>query len=302
MSSLWISSIPNTAAPVALKSLSSAMEHLSTATDSAVISSLSMVIVGAKATLTIISEHNVLATATDNLALTSATAVIQQATQTLVYISRGSRFYQYVLNRSGNIFFTVCYGLVFLYFLVMLWRSRYHWFNVTFIAGFAIEMVGYLARCLSFNDQSLLKFFLIQTICLMVAPAVLMAGVYFLTAQLIVIHGRQYSFLKPMWYSAIFITVDIASFLMQAAGGGLFNNREKRELGKNIMIAGIALQVIGMTFYLAFFFDFLRKIYFKNQNENRYSKGSFMNFWKLLLNVPSVRSYKREELDNNYNN
>jgi hypothetical protein len=301
MSSLSISSIPTNVASGVQASLGSAINRLSTATQTDVVSSLTKVIAGAQATLAIISEQQVLATATDTQAKESAIQAIQQASQVLIFVNRKSRFYQYVLDRFGNIFFTVFFGLLMVYYILMLWRSRYHWFNVTFIAGFAIEMVGYLARCLSFNDQTHLKFFLIQTICLMVAPAVLMAGVYFLTAQLIVIHGRQYSFLKPMWYSSIFISVDVISFLMQAGGGGLFNNRNKRELGKNIMIGGIAVQVIGMTFYLILFFDFLRKIYFKNNNSSLYSKSSFKNFFKLLFNAPSIRSYRREELDMNYN-
>lgn len=211
------------------------------------------------------------------------------------------RFYDYFLNKGGNIFFTVIFGLMTVYFIGMVIKSRYWWFNITFIAGFAVEFVGYLARCLSFNDQDALNYFLIQTICLMVAPAIIMAGIYFLTAQLIVIHGRQFSFLKPMWYSAIFITVDIISFLMQAAGGGLFNNVEKRTTGKNVMLIGIIVQVVGMTFYLILLIDFLRKIYFKNTIPSQYAKPGVVNFFKLLFNVPSIRSYRLNELDLAYN-
>ena len=80
-------------------------------------------------------------------------------------------------------------------------KSKYWWYNVTFVCGYGLEFVGFLGRVLSFNDTSNMSHYIMQSVALTIAPAFIMAGVYFLFGQLVVIHGRQYSVLKPMWYS-----------------------------------------------------------------------------------------------------
>lgn len=114
--------------------------------------------------------------------------------------------------------------------------------------------------------------------------------VYTFYLAMVVIHGRQYSVLKPMWYSYFFITADVVSLLIQAAGGGIASvassSHKDSSVGTNIMIAGIAAQVVAMTIFLVFWFEFLNRLYFKNSRSDLivdcpYGRRSISNYFKL---------------------
>ncbi|KAF6057495.1 RTA1 like family protein [Candida parapsilosis] len=125
------------------------------------------------------------------------------------------------LTRPGNIIFLVVFAISFLWYIVILAKSRYWWFNVAFFCGAALEFLGFLGRVLSFNDMTYFPYYLLQLIVLTIAPAFIMGGIYFLLGQLVIIHGRQFSVLKPLWYAYIFIACDITSLVIQAIGGEL---------------------------------------------------------------------------------
>lgn len=251
---------------------------------------------GAAATLTIISNQEVLATATNEQAKASATQAIFDATLNLQDLYRELSFYNFYLSRFGNIFFFAIFSLLLFYFIGMVFKSRYWWFNITFICGYALEWMGFLGRILSMVDNTDLNYFLLQTVTLTIAPALIMAGIYFLFAQLVVIYGRKYSVLKPLWYTYLFITIDVLSLAIQSVGGAISsinarNNKDPTN-GTNIMIAGIATQVFGMSVFIIFWFDFLIRIYgCKKRN---------VVFLQFLFNQKSITDY-RTQLEPRYN-
>lgn len=175
----------------------------------------SEIIRGAQASLQIISAQNVLATATDSLTMAEATKAIVEAAYNLKYLAEDQSFYGHYLNRGGNIFFFFAFfTLIALFNIGMLRRSRYHWFNITFICGFVLDFLGFLGRILAFTDDANLNYYLLQYVSLSISPAFIVGGVYFLFAQNVVVHGRQYSVLKPMWHSYFFVFCDVVSLLV----------------------------------------------------------------------------------------
>jgi RTA1 like protein. len=161
------------------------------------------------------------------------------------------------------------------------------------------------------NNTTDINLFLLQYISLTIAPAFIMGGIYFIFAQVVVIHGREFSVLKPMWYSYFFIATDIISLMIQAGGGGASSSASKNHQdtapGTNTMIAGILFQVVAMTIFLGFWFEFLNRIYFKyskvisQSTDNPLAKRSFGNYFKLLFNTKSARAFRRDHLDSYYN-
>lgn len=273
---------------------------------------------GALATLTIISNQEVLATATDEAVAASATSAIFDATLNLEALYDDLNFFHYYLNRFGNIFYFAVFTLLFFFFAGMIVKSRYWWFNVTFACGYVLEWMGFLGRILAFIDNRSENYFLLSYITLTIAPAFIMAGIYFLFAQLVIVHGTQYSILKPMWYSYLFITIDVLSLAIQAGGGGAASSATTRNTdpkpGTDTMIAGIVIQVFGMTIFMLFWAEFLYRIYFakttqktdrlekfNNPQYNKLAKRSFGNYMKFLFNTKSVRTYRSEVLDTSYN-
>ena len=108
---------------------------------------------------------------------------------------------------------------------------------------------------------------MLQTIALTLAPAFIMAGVYYLLAQLMVINGRKFSIIRPLWYSYIFIFCDACSLVIQAAGGGLVTIKlqelESTQTGPIIMTVEVAFQVFSISLFVFFLIDFLWLINFR---------------------------------------
>ncbi|KAF5568031.1 rta1 domain-containing protein [Fusarium phyllophilum] len=91
-----------------------------------------------------------------------------------------------------------------------------------------------------------------QIICLIIAPSFIAAGIYLTMKHFIQSNNPEYSFLKPQLYTWIFIGCDVGSILLQAAGGGIAGsagseNQHLLDIGNNVMIAGIAFQVVTMV-------------------------------------------------------
>jgi hypothetical protein len=98
-------------------------------------------------------------------------------------------------------------------------------------------------------------------VCLTIAPAFFGAAIYLCLSRIIIIHeGENISRLKPRNYTVIFVTCDVISLVLQAAGGAITSSAEDgafRNEGVNIMIAGLAFQVAALGIFMAFGIDFL---------------------------------------------
>ncbi|KAM3125142.1 hypothetical protein CJJ07_002879 [Candidozyma auris] len=271
--------------------------------------SLSQVIRGAQASLTAISAQQVLATATDNSVLAQATEALFHATWNLKELEDEENNYGYHLSRGGNIFFLVIFCIIFVYTTVMIVWSRYHWYNITFFCGFVLQVLGFLGRVLSFSDTANLDYYLLQFVSLTLSPAFIMAGIYFLFAQAVVLYGRTYSVLKPMWYSYFFITTDFLSLIIQGGGGGAASVATKQQRdpdpGTWTMFGGILFQVIAMSVFLIFWFEFLHRLHYKHASEievdHPLKKWTIMNNLRMLFHTRSAREYKETFLEPFYN-
>lgn len=153
--------------------------------------------------------------------------------------------------------FTICNAFSCIY---------YHqwWFLGSWGGGLVLEIVGYSGRIwYSINDTNG-NAYIMELVCVTVAPCFLMAGIYNIFAQLVIIYGTEFSILKPKQYSLIFIICDVLSVFIQGAGGGLSSHQSSdkgsAKLGSNLMIAGMAFQVVTMTIFQFFWCSFLFKI------------------------------------------
>ena len=327
--STTLSTIAATYVPALQSKLSNAIDTLTSkgsTIDIVDYISVSRIIRGAQASLSIISAQQVLATATNTATATAtdvqlqaqiqaqaqAIQIIWQATENLLDLAWEMNVYAIPkLNRVANILFLVIFAITFVMTCLMWIKSRYWWFNVSWTCGTALEFLGFLGRVLSFDDMTKFDYYLLQLITLTLSPVFLMAGIYFLFGQLVVIHGRQYSMLKPLHYSYIFITCDVVSLVVQAVGGGMTSIAAQRyenvDSGTYTMIAGIAFQVFSMSVFLTFWFVFCWNIYFRDISVNEskpssyYQKKSLITFIKLLLNGDDANKYKLQVLDKHYN-
>ncbi|SGZ48287.1 CIC11C00000005656 [Sungouiella intermedia] len=289
--------------------LSKAVASIATAKDQAALADLSQVIRECEASLTMISGQQILATATDDIVRASASVEVFHASYNLKMVAEDENLYGYYLNRGGNIFFLIVVVGILLFNVGMLRHSRYHWYNVTFICGFILQVLGFLGRVLAFIDNANLNVYLMQFVSLSISPAFLMAGIYFLFAQNVIVHGRQYSVLKPMWYSYFFVFCDIVSLIIQGIGGGMASvaaqQHKDNRPGTWIMFGGVLFQVAAMTVFTVFWFEFITRIYFKDRKEvnsnSQYKRKTIKNWFLFLFNAKRIRFYRDTELDRFYN-
>lgn len=257
---------------------------------------------GAMASLRVISAQNYIATATDTQRLPEMTQIIWNSTMQLQELEMGFNLYQMQLSLAPNLAFALVFAFVLLFHVALgVWRKHVY-FSVCMSIGVALEGAGYVARILSIGDYSDKHTFLCQIITLTLAPAFVMAGVYFLLAQLLIVHGRRFSVLRPLWFSYIFIFCDVSSLAIQAGGGGTaaikLQNLESTATGTHVMVSGIAFQVLSMLLFLVLMANFLYRIYFAASSE---VKCLVLNFGRLLFQTKKGREMMQTHLQPHYN-
>jgi hypothetical protein len=163
-------------------------------------------------------------------------------------------------NMAGIILFAIAWGFqsgLGLYF-------KQWWFLISWFLGIGLECAGYVGRFRSSTNPDGLTNFLLQIITLTLGPAFLMGGVYYQLAKMAVVYGTQYSPLKPMHYSALFITCDFIAIVIQAIGGAMaataVEKNKNTSTGTHIMLAGIIFQVVSMTVFMVLLGWFLLNV------------------------------------------
>jgi hypothetical protein len=82
-----------------------------------------------------------------------------------------------------------------------------------------VEVGGYTIRSLAHSNQSSIPIFIVQTILLLVAPALFAASIYMLLGRLVTLtKGNAMSLVRATWLTKIFVGGDIFSFLLQSGG------------------------------------------------------------------------------------
>lgn len=90
-------------------------------------------------------------------------------------------------------------------------------------------------------------------ICLTIAPAFFTAGIYLCLGRIVSVYGTEFSRLKPRTYTYIFVSGDLISLVLQAAGGAvtsIADDNSLRDIGVYIMISGLAFQVASLAGFM----------------------------------------------------
>lgn len=175
-------------------------------------------------------------------------------------------------SRAANLVGMILFILLWIAQGVLAIYYRQWWFGGAFFCGICLEFLGYLGRFLSTWDLQNLNEFILQIVCLTLAPAFIMAGVYCLLAKFVVIYGESYSRVAPLVYTLIFVACDLISIIIQAVGGGisataLYDNKSTED-GTHIMVAGMAFQVFTMSIFFIMTTDFLWRVHKGKRNPN----------------------------------
>jgi hypothetical protein len=147
-----------------------------------------------------------------------------------------------------------------LFIFQAVWSKRFIGFSIAMLSGSILELLGYIGRVMAHNNPFDQNSFLLQIICLTIAPAFYAAGLYFCLSRIVLTFGADNSRLSPGLYPKIFLPCDFFSLVLQALGGGMASaathTGKNPATGNHIMIAGLVFQVVTLLVFIILSTDF----------------------------------------------
>ncbi|WZH47095.1 RTA1 like protein-domain-containing protein [Fusarium acuminatum] len=134
--------------------------------------------------------------------------------------------YHYDPSVAAAVIFITLFTITTALHLFQMVQTR-TWFFLPFCCGGIFEIVGYIGRA----KPDTLGAYIIQSIFLLVAPALFAASIYMELGRIL---------------TAIFVTGDVISFFMQGGGGGMMSSDEADtpDTGETLIVAGLFVQIV----------------------------------------------------------
>ncbi|KAH7205234.1 RTA1 protein [Fusarium oxysporum] len=173
------------------------------------------------------------------------------------------KYYHYDPSLAAAIIFIIAFIATTTLHCYQLLRTR-TWFMIPFIVGGFFECIGYIGRAISHTETPdwTLGPYLIQTLLLLVAPALFAASIYMELSRIIIAaDGESHALIKKKWLTKLFVIGDVISFFVQGGGGGIQSSGTESSLdtGKYVVVGGLFVQIlffgcfvaVAVHFYLA---------------------------------------------------
>ncbi|XEV01507.1 hypothetical protein FSHL1_006794 [Fusarium sambucinum] len=167
----------------------------------------------------------------------------------------GFSFYNYEPSLPAAAAFVIIFTITILVHLWQMFRSR-TWYFIPFIIGCLFEAFGYVGRALSADESPnyTKNPYIMQSILLLLGPALLAASVYMVLGRLInLLDAGHLSIIRPKWLTKVFVIGDVLSFLAQSGGGGMLataDNKDSVKKGENMIVGGLFIQIFFFGFFM----------------------------------------------------
>ncbi|MCJ1383312.1 hypothetical protein MMC17_006425 [Xylographa soralifera] len=173
-------------------------------------------------------------------------------------------YYRYDPSLAAAVIFIVIFIAATSLHVFRLFRTH-TWFFIPLVVGGFFEWIGYVGRALSAGQSPnwTLGPFIVQTLLLLVAPALFAASIYMQLGRIILAtDGEKYSLIKRTWLTKVFVIGDVLSFGVQAAGGGIMagGTLASFDNGQKIVVAGLVLQIIFFGLFTVVALVFNRRL------------------------------------------
>jgi hypothetical protein len=154
-----------------------------------------------------------------------------------------------------------------------------HRYTIPLFVACILATSGYSVRIASVHEPSNISLYATSSSYVVLSPIFVCATLYWQLAYMIMLllpakpsSGArtsrklpQYLFkIPPRFLGRLFIASDITSFLTQASGSGIASSGNwegnLKDIGTNVLIAGLVLQLVTFTLYLVFLGTLVRRI------------------------------------------
>ncbi|KAF9019389.1 RTA1 like protein [Hymenopellis radicata] len=154
------------------------------------------------------------------------------------------RFYQYTPSRVVAAAFAGVFGLSTIIHAKQIFATR-TWYFLAMMIGGIMEVGGYIARIYSHNEPDELMPYIIQSLLILLAPALYAASIYVILGRLIRYLGTEKLSVIPVRHlTKFFVCGDVLSFLVQSGGGGISAKSDTAEMGQKIILGGLGIQIL----------------------------------------------------------
>ncbi|GAA5975907.1 hypothetical protein JCM5350_000774 [Sporobolomyces pararoseus] len=163
--------------------------------------------------------------------------------------------YGYVPSVAMGIVFILVFTLTLILHTVQVIVSRRMWFMVCMSIGALGEVIGWSFRLISHYKPSLSDTYIGQNAILVISPAFISAALYWGLAICIELVAPRYSLLSAKAFKITFLIIDYISLVVQGVGGGIAGSattERNLNMGSNIMLGGIAFQLLVMIIYVIY--------------------------------------------------
>ncbi|KAF2177067.1 RTA1-domain-containing protein [Zopfia rhizophila CBS 207.26] len=162
-------------------------------------------------------------------------------------------YYRYDPSFAAAAIFTVLFLITTILHMYQSFQKR-SWFLIPFIIGGWFETIGYMGRIISAKDKLSLGPYVMQTLLLLLGPALFAASIYMILGRIILLtDGERFSLIRRTWLTKIFVSGDVLSFFMQGAGGGIMSSGDGDEnvtkVGERVIIGGLFVQLFFFGFF-----------------------------------------------------
>ncbi|KAG5655304.1 hypothetical protein KAF25_010456 [Fusarium avenaceum] len=167
----------------------------------------------------------------------------------------GFTFYNYEPSLPAAAAFVIIFTTTALVHMWQMFRHR-TWYFIPFLIGCLFEAFGYAGRALSAHESPdyTKNPYIMQSILLLLGPALLAASIYMILGRLIVLlDAGHLSLIRTKWLTKVFVLGDVLSFLAQSGGGGMLataTSKESVEKGENMIVGGLLVQIVFFGFFM----------------------------------------------------
>ncbi|KAF7549862.1 hypothetical protein G7046_g8205 [Stylonectria norvegica] len=208
--------------------------------------------------------------------------------------------YGYRPSLVANIVLLALYGAICLVHLYLGIRWKRWGFMGGMIAGCASEMIGYAGRILLWDNPFSFNAFMIQIVCLTIAPVFYTASIYVTLSSTISFLGPEVSRFNPKYFYWFFIPFDLVCLCLQSAGGALSTGDSS--FGVDLSMAGLILQVVVLVLFIIAFSDYMIR-YFRSGRASHFQwrlKAFFAGLTTAILLILLRCIYRVAELQDGY--
>ncbi|KAI0385579.1 RTA1 like protein-domain-containing protein [Hypomontagnella monticulosa] len=170
--------------------------------------------------------------------------------------------YGYRPSLAANVTFLCLYVISASIHIYLGVRWRTWFFMGCMVLGAVNAVLGYAGRIAMYYNPFNFAAFMIQIICVTSGPVYYSAAIYVTLAAAIKHLSPSLSRFNPNLFYWTFLPSDIICLIFQAAGGGLSTaSSGTSQIGVDMALVGLSLQVASMVIFCGFFADYLTRYF-----------------------------------------